>query len=84
MANILSKIRNSIDEWKYRKVAVKDLSRGGPNMPRSQSCPTCCCPSKRQSKTGTGAIYYCRKCKSQFNVIAPATAVKNSRRRKYS
>jgi len=35
-------------------------SRGGPNMPRFQSCPQCHTNSQRVAKTEGGAYYKCR------------------------
>lgn len=43
-----------------RLFSAVNTSRGGPDMPKYQSCPQCHSGSKRRDKTITGAFYGCR------------------------
>jgi len=48
-----------IQQRQAKRGSPVDTSKGGPNMPRRQPCPTCHRPSKRTKKTAGGARYKC-------------------------
>ena len=47
-------------KWWEFPFRIVSTSRGGPNMPKSQSCPRCHAATRRTSKAVQGAHYSCR------------------------
>ena len=48
--------------------------KGGPNMPKRQTCPQCTAWTPRGKKTVAGAYYDCRPCGFSFFVVNSAVA----------
>lgn len=64
-------IKEEKPEVEERLVRIITTGRGGPNMPKYQPCPNCHGGAQRESKTPSGANYWCEKCKLGFFVSRP-------------